>query len=148
MVSGNSKRNLIIGYITVFMDVLGYSLITPILPFLSNSMNATDFEEGLLYSGYCLTQAISLIWLVFSCIGLYIMGNGSDYYGRKIFFLLSLVGSCFGIVFFPFWLDRFHFPRIISNCMAIDFLEISHWFVCRVSHYYPSVSICFMWIFV
>lgn len=24
------------------------------------------------------------------------MGNGSDYYGRKIFFLLSLFGSCFG----------------------------------------------------
>ena len=59
MVTKNAKKNLIIGYITVFMDVLGYSLITPILPFLANSMGANDFEEGLMFSGYCLTQALS-----------------------------------------------------------------------------------------
>ena len=63
MVSGRNKRNLTIGYITVFMDVLGYSLISPILPFLSDSMGATDFEEGLLFSGYCLTQALSNYFL-------------------------------------------------------------------------------------
>ena len=59
MVSGRAKKNLVIGYITVFMDVLGYSLISPILPFLAAEMGASDFEEGLLYSGYCLTQAFS-----------------------------------------------------------------------------------------
>ena len=59
MVTKNAKKNLIIGYITVFMDVLGYSLITPILPFLADSMGANDFEEGLMFSGYCLTQALS-----------------------------------------------------------------------------------------
>ena len=48
MLTGSAKKNLILGYTTVFFDVLGYSLITPILPFLSKEMNATDFEQGLL----------------------------------------------------------------------------------------------------
>lgn len=74
----------------------GYSLITPILPFLSKEMNATDFEQGLLFSGYALSQALSVFRVFALRIGLWFMGMGSDYYGRKLFFMLSLLGSTFG----------------------------------------------------
>ena len=96
MLTGSAKKNLILGYTTVFFDVLGYSLITPILPFLSKEMNATDFEQGLLFSGYALSQALSPFRYSPSWIGLWFMGTGSDYYGRKLFFMLSLLGSTFG----------------------------------------------------
>ena len=33
-------RNIILGYITVFLDVLGYSIVVPILPYLSKSLGA------------------------------------------------------------------------------------------------------------
>ena len=52
-------RNLIIGYITVFMDVMGFSIVVPILPYLSASLGANSMQEGVLFSGYCFTQMIS-----------------------------------------------------------------------------------------
>lgn len=96
MLSASAKKNLFLGYATVFFDVLGYSLITPILPFLSKEMNAMDFEQGLLFSGYALSQALSVFRVFALRIGLWFMGMGSDYYGRKLFFMLSLLGSTFG----------------------------------------------------
>lgn len=59
MAADQTKLNLIMSYIAVFMDVLGYALITPILPFLCSQMNASDIEEGLIFTGYSVTQAMS-----------------------------------------------------------------------------------------
>ena len=96
MEKNNNARNLVLGYITVFLDVLGYSIVVPILPYLSRSLGATAMQEGCLFSGYCLMQMIS--WCRFGVlfVGLLIMGTGSDHFGRKPFFILSLIGSCLG----------------------------------------------------
>lgn len=63
MARDQTKLNLIMSYIAVFMDVLGYALITPILPFLCSQMNASDIEEGLIFSGYSVTQALSSFYV-------------------------------------------------------------------------------------
>ena len=89
-------RNIILGYITVFLDVLGYSIVVPILPYLSRSLGANAMQEGCLFSGYSLTQMISWCGCLELFVGLLIMGTGSDHFGRKPFFLLSLIGSCLG----------------------------------------------------
>ena len=57
---GHKYRNLILGYITVFMDVLGFSIVVPVLPYLSSSLGANSMQEGVLFSGYCFTQMISM----------------------------------------------------------------------------------------
>ena len=57
---GHKYRNLILGYITVFMDVLGFSIVVPVLPYLSSSLGASSMQEGVLFSGYCFTQMISM----------------------------------------------------------------------------------------
>ncbi|CBK21693.2 uncharacterized protein [Blastocystis hominis] len=46
-------------------------------------------ESGILYSSYSLMQLVSLL----------IVGALSDIYGRKLFLILSLFGSCFGSLF-------------------------------------------------
>lgn len=57
----NIKKNLYLGYITVFLDVIGFSLIVPILPYLSKELGATSTQEGILFSTYCITQMISMM---------------------------------------------------------------------------------------
>ena len=59
MKESSDARNLVLGYITVFLDVLGYSIVVPILPYLSRSLGANAMQEGCLFSGYSLTQMIS-----------------------------------------------------------------------------------------
>ena len=59
MEENSNARNLVLGYITVFLDVLGYSIVVPILPYLSRSLGANAMQEGCLFSGYSLTQMIS-----------------------------------------------------------------------------------------
>lgn len=57
----NLKKNLYLGYITVFLDIIGFSLIVPILPYLSKDLGATSTQEGILFSTYCITQMISMM---------------------------------------------------------------------------------------
>ena len=58
--SGKDKRNLTLTYITGFLDIINYSLIIPILPYIVDEMNASDMESGILYSGYSLMQLVSM----------------------------------------------------------------------------------------
>lgn len=57
--SGKDSINLTLTYITGFLDIINYSLIIPILPYIVDEMKATDMESGILYSGYSLMQLIS-----------------------------------------------------------------------------------------
>ena len=132
-------RNIILGYITVFLDVLGYSIVVPILPYLSRSLGASAMQEGCLFSGYCLMQMISWCDCLGSFVGLLIMGTGSDHFGRKPFFLLSLIGSCLGEDYGMNVINRSNSSRIIKEHLGSDLLEMSYWFVCWISYCYSSV---------
>ncbi|KAM7453249.1 hypothetical protein BLSTO_06008 [Blastocystis sp. subtype 1] len=80
------KKIIVIAYIAVFMDMVNFSIIVPILPYLSMELNATTMQEGILFSSYAITQLISLL----------VMGPLSDRYGRKYFLLLTLLGPGIG----------------------------------------------------
>lgn len=59
MAQARKNQTLILGYITVFLDIMGYYLIVPILPYLSKSLGGTATEEGILFSGYSVAQIAS-----------------------------------------------------------------------------------------
>lgn len=66
MAIAERTRSVTLAYITVFFDVLGFSIVVPTLPYISSSLGATPFQEGFLFSGYCFTQLFSMyIWLLF-----------------------------------------------------------------------------------
>ena len=96
-------KNLILVFLTVFIDCLGNSLTIPIMPFLMSDLGGGSEELGILYSSYCITQIFStfaslFLWFVFHCVlGVWIMGTLSDKYGRKLFLIISLFGSWCGI---------------------------------------------------
>ncbi len=79
---------MIIILVTVFIDLIGFGMVIPILPFYAETApyNATPFEIGLLFSIYSWMQ------FFFSPI----LGRLSDRYGRRPILLVSLLGSAVG----------------------------------------------------
>lgn len=75
-------------FLIVFVDILGLTIILPLLPFYSESLGATPFVVGLLVSSYSLCQLISGPFL----------GAASDRMGRKPLLLVSQVGTLTGFV--------------------------------------------------
>jgi len=75
---------LVIIFLTVFIDLLGFGIIIPLLPFYAESFGATAFMVGLLSTSFSLMQFMfSPIW-----------GRLSDRIGRRPIILLGLAGSC------------------------------------------------------
>jgi len=79
---------LVIIFVTVFIDLLGFGIIIPLLPFYAESFGANAFTIGLLGTSYSLMQfAFSPIW-----------GRWSDKIGRRPIILVGLLGSCLSYV--------------------------------------------------
>jgi MFS transporter, DHA1 family, tetracycline resistance protein len=75
---------LVIIFVTVFIDLLGFGIIIPLLPFYAESFGANAFTIGLLGTSFSLMQFLfSPIW-----------GRWSDKIGRKPIILVGLMGSC------------------------------------------------------
>ncbi|MDH3427956.1 MAG: MFS transporter, partial [Gemmatimonadota bacterium] len=74
----------------MFLDLVGFGIVLPLLPFYATSMGATPFEVGLIMASYSLMQ------LVFSPM----WGSLSDRYGRRPLLLLGLFGSAVSYVLF------------------------------------------------
>jgi DHA1 family multidrug resistance protein-like MFS transporter len=86
----NNRRSMIILFLTMFIIMVGFGVIMPILPFYAEKMGASATDLGLLFASYSVVQFIfSPIW-----------GQMSDRVGRKPMILLGLVG--FGISFLLF----------------------------------------------
>lgn len=90
MSSSSRKTQLTIIFVTVFIYLLGFGIIIPILPILSRDFGATATETGLLMSVYSLMQFIfSPFW-----------GRLSDRYGRKPILLSCLLGETVSYILF------------------------------------------------
>jgi len=75
---------LVIIFVTVFIDLLGFGIIIPLLPFYAESFHASAFAIGLLGTSFSLMQFLfSPVW-----------GRWSDRVGRKPIILVGLLGSC------------------------------------------------------
>lgn len=78
--------------LVVFIDLLGFSLILPLLPYYAETFNASKFTTGLLIAVYALMQLI----------GAPILGRLSDRYGRRPILLVSVFGTFIGFLLFGF----------------------------------------------
>jgi MFS transporter, DHA1 family, tetracycline resistance protein len=75
---------LVIIFITVFIDLLGFGIIIPLLPFYAESFGATGLTVGLLGTVFSLAQFLfAPVW-----------GRWSDHIGRRPIILIGLLGSC------------------------------------------------------
>jgi DHA1 family tetracycline resistance protein-like MFS transporter len=79
-------------FLIVFIDLLGFGLILPLLPYYAETFGASDTVVGLLVASYAAAQLV----------GAPILGRFSDRFGRRPVLLLSLVGTLLGFLLLGF----------------------------------------------
>lgn len=79
-------------FLVVFIDLVGFGIIIPLLPFYGEHFQASPDIVTLLMATYSITQLISAP----------ILGRLSDKYGRRPILLISLVGSILTYVWLGF----------------------------------------------
>lgn len=83
-----TNKALLTILLIIFVDVLGFTVMIPLLPFYAESLGATPFVVGMLTATYGLCALIAGP----------ILGDLSDRYGRRIVLLSSQIGTCLGFI--------------------------------------------------
>ncbi len=86
------KARLSTIFAIVFVDLLGFSLILPLIPFYAKEFAASDTLIGLLVGSYAAAQLIGAPFL----------GRLSDRYGRRPVLLISIFGTAIGFLMLGF----------------------------------------------
>lgn len=87
-----NNRKLITLFLIVFIDLLGFSIILPLLPFYAETFGASPAQIGFLVASYAAAQLV----------GAPLLGRLSDRFGRKPVLLISLGGTFIGFLILGF----------------------------------------------
>lgn len=105
-----NKPALATVFLVVMIDLLGFGIILPLLPFYAQEFAASAVMIGLLYSVYSFMQLIfSPIW-----------GSWSDRIGRRPIMLLSTFGAVIAYIIFGLAesLGVLFFSRVVAGMMG------------------------------
>src|SRR6266480_1948692 len=98
------KRNpLAVVFFTVFVDLLGFGILIPVIPQLLANPRSPEFllPAGLsLNQGYILLGFLLGIFPLMQFLATPILGELSDKYGRKKLLAISLLGTCLSYIGF------------------------------------------------
>ena len=82
------RSRLVNIFLVVFIDLLGFGLILPLLPYFAGQYGASQFLVGLLVAAYAAGQFV----------GAPLMGRLSDRYGRRPILVVSIAGTALGFL--------------------------------------------------
>lgn len=86
------RKKLTTIFLIVFVDLFGFSLLIPLIPFYAKTYAASDTVIGLLLASYAAAQFV----------GAPILGRLSDKYGRRPVLLISIFGTVVSLVMLGF----------------------------------------------
>ncbi|MEJ2546689.1 MAG: MFS transporter, partial [Gemmatimonadota bacterium] len=108
----DSRAVLGIIFLTVFLDLVGFGIVLPLLPFYATDLGATPLVVGLIISSYSAMQFLfSPVW-----------GSLSDRHGRRPLLILGLFGSAASYIVFGLAqsIAVLLFSRIIAGIMGAN----------------------------
>ena len=85
-------KRLYVVFLIIFTEVLGFSMVSPLIPFLGLSLGLTPVEIGLIVSAFSICQLFASP----------ITGKLSDRFGRKPLFLISQLSTFSGFLLLGF----------------------------------------------
>lgn len=77
------SRPLLVIFLTIFVNLVGFGIIIPLLPFYAETFGASPVVIGLLFASFSLSQLVAAP----------LLGTLSDRWGRRPVLLISLVGT-------------------------------------------------------
>src|SRR6188768_2969351 len=90
--SSSRRAPLAIIFLTVFIDLLGFGIVLPLLPRYAKHFNADGLTLGLLMASFSAMQFLfAPLW-----------GRVSDRVGRRPILMLGLAGSTFSYALFSY----------------------------------------------
>ncbi len=104
------NRSLLPIFLIVAVDILGLTIVIPLLPFYAEKFGASPLIVGCLITSYAVCQLISGP----------ILGNISDHVGRKPLLLVSQVGTFIGFIILgqARTLPLIFLSRVLDGCTA------------------------------
>ena len=75
-------------FLIVAVDILGYTIILPLLPFYAEHLGASPTVVGFLVSTYAVCQLVAGP----------VLGQLSDHFGRKPLLIVSQIGTLIGFI--------------------------------------------------
>lgn len=107
------KGALLTVLLIVFVDLLGFGIILPQLPFYGTHFHASDLQVALLFSVYSVCQFVAAP----------ILGLMSDRFGRRPVLVLSQLGSAVGYVLLGVATD-YHFANLAAGLAVLYLARI------------------------
>ncbi|HLM73591.1 MAG TPA: MFS transporter, partial [Polyangiaceae bacterium] len=104
---------LLVVLFTVFLDMVGYGIVIPLLPLYVSRMGASALTVGLILTSFSVAQLIATP----------LLGRLSDRIGRRSIILVSLVGNAASMLLFAYATDKnllwlFFASRILAGATA------------------------------
>src|SRR5919201_5159770 len=81
-------RPLLIIFLTILVNLIGFGIIIPLLPFYAETFRASPLEIGLLFASFSLCQLLASP----------VLGDLSDRWGRRPILIFSLLGTVVSFV--------------------------------------------------
>jgi DHA1 family tetracycline resistance protein-like MFS transporter len=82
------SRPLLVIFLTIFVNLVGFGIIIPLLPFYAETFGASPLVIGLLFAVFSICQLVAAP----------VLGEWSDRYGRRPVLIFSLLGTVVSFV--------------------------------------------------
>jgi DHA1 family tetracycline resistance protein-like MFS transporter len=82
------SRPLLVIFLTVLVNLIGFGIIIPLLPFYAETFGASPVAIGLLFASFSLSQLIASP----------VLGHWSDQWGRRPILIFSLLGTVISFI--------------------------------------------------
>jgi DHA1 family tetracycline resistance protein-like MFS transporter len=82
------SRPLLVIFLTIFVNLVGFGIIIPLLPFYAETFGASPLVIGLLFASFSISQLVAAP----------VLGDLSDRFGRRPILLFSLLGTVVSFV--------------------------------------------------